>query len=73
MKKNITIIKVDTNPGFFHTSGDFSEEISRARFPNFQWNDKGLKKITKFRYFLAGINLWFLQLKDKLKTKYESR
>jgi hypothetical protein len=39
---------------------------SRVEFPNFQWDTNGLKKVTKFRYFMAGIKLWYLQLKDRL-------
>lgn len=36
----------------------------------FSWGDRGLKKITKFRYFLASVKLFFWKLKDKYeKTK----
>ena len=42
--------------------------------PDFQWETKGLKKVTKFRYFMAGIKLWWLLLKDKLKgIPYENK
>jgi len=58
MKKNITIIKVDTNCNIFKTKGDFSEEISRVRFPSFDWNGKTLKKITWFKVFKVKIGLF---------------
>lgn len=39
----------------------------RVEFPNFQWETDNCKKVTKFRYFMAGIKLWFMLLKDKFK------
>ena len=56
---NKTIFKIDTNCGFFKTKGNFSEEISRARFPNFDWDEKKLKKITWFRVLRIRINNFF--------------
>ena len=62
------IFEIDCNKNNHYPTLKFDKKAPpRVEFPNFQWNTNGLKKVTKFRYFMAGIKLWWLLLKDKLK------